>query len=320
MGCLLILNDSEENIYWKKNIHKLENFILSESLIQLFLSFVALLTFPFDSFNITKQNTSLIPINYIIISIIFCSFISFFMSLLIKYIPLNNDIKPNYLLFIMKVFSYIGFFSFFMSFISSFYITLVIIEWEKYKGSIVLKSFSSHNNKSINIWKAIFTLNWSNMILLCSILSTFDFCAECIIFSKACKYLSEGNNINNKKVLNELFIKSKAGKQDKKSDNNVLNDINEIQNENKICKYRIVMIENNNINNSENYFRKKDDKFQEVEMILNIEYISEGTQTDDLNNDICNNYANTNNNINQSIDDDLSNNSILAQNRPLIND
>ena len=320
MGCLLILNDSEENIYWKKNIHKLENFIVSESLIQLFLSFIALLTFPFDSFNITKQNTSLIPINYIIISIIFCSSISFFMSLLIKYIHLNNNIKPNYLLFIMKVFSYIGFFSFFISFISSFYITLVIIEWEKYKGSIVLKSFSSHNNKSINIWKAIFTLNWSNMMFLCSILSTFDFCTECVISSKACKYLSEGNNINNQKVLNELFIKSKAGKQEKKSENNALNETNEIKGGNKVCKYRIVMIENNNINNSKKYFGEKDDKFQEVEMVLNVEYISEGTQTDDSKSDIYNNYININTNIKQSIDEDLSNNSILTQNRPLIND
>ena len=314
MGCLLIFNDSEENLYWKKNIFKLENFIISESITIFILSFIALFTFPLDSFNITKQNMSLIPIKYILLNIIFCSLISIFMSALIKYIHLNkNSIKPNYRLFIMKVLAYIAFFSIFISFISSFYITLVIIEWEKYKGSIALKSLSFHDNKSISIEKAIFTLNLSNIMFLFSILGFVDFCAECIIISKASKYLSERNNINNQKVLDELFLHSQVSKEGKNSGKNILSNINEINNKNTFSKYRLIIKDDNNL---DNYFDNRNNKFQEIEIILNVEYISEGMQTENDKNVFDSDYAI---NIETLIDDDLSINSILSQRKSLKN-
>ena len=150
MGCLFILNDSESNIFWKKKIYIMEIIIIFESSALLILSFIALLTFPFDSIKLVKQKFLLETIIYYIFSF---SMISLFISLLIKYIHLDNKIRPNYRLCLMNFCAYIGFFLFFLSGVLSFYITIVIIEWEDITGIIAYRLLSSTQKKNCYIFR-----------------------------------------------------------------------------------------------------------------------------------------------------------------------
>jgi len=316
MGCLFILNDSESNIFWKKKIYIMEIIIIFESLALLILSFIALLTFPFDSIKLVKQKFLLETIIYYIFSF---SMISLFISLLIKYIHLENKIRPNYRLCLMNFCAYIGFFLFFLSGVLSFYITLVIIEWEDITGIIAYRILSSTQKKIvISLGKAIYTLIWNNFIICSAIFGIVDFGMEILIISKASKYLSEGNNINNSNLLFELFKKPIENNLNKNNinKNNILDNYinnNNIKKENSFKLRFIISDNNNNINNFEN----KNNKFREVEIIQKIEYNSVGVQTEIVdNNNIYNNDFNDNNN--KLIDDDYSNNFILLKNKSLI--
>ena len=77
MGCLFVLKDSETKVFFKKNIFILEKFIISESLISIFFSFIALQTFPFDSIKLVKQKLLIESIIYYIflLSLIFIVYV-----------------------------------------------------------------------------------------------------------------------------------------------------------------------------------------------------------------------------------------------------
>jgi hypothetical protein len=217
----------------------------------------------------------------------------------------------------MNFCAYIGFFLFFLSGVLSFYITLVIIEWEDITGIIAYRVLSSTQKKIvISLGKAIYTLIWNNFIICSAIFGIVDFGMEILIISKASKYLSEGNNINNSNLLFELFKKPIENNLNKNNinKNNILD--NYINNNNKkenSFKLRFIISDNNNINNFEN----ENNKFREVEIIQKIEYNSVGVQTEIVdNNNIYNNDFNDNNN--KLIDDDYSNNFILLKNKSLI--
>lgn len=309
MGSLFVLKDSESNIFWKKNIFTIEKFIIMESLILMFLSFIALLSFPFNSLKLVRQR---FKIESIFGYIFLFALMSFIISFLIKYIHIKKKIKPNYRLCLMNFCGHIGLFSYFISCFLSFYITLIIMEWEEINGIITYRRLASNNIKIVlSLWKAIFTLIWNYFILICSLCGLFDFFMEISIISKASKYLSEGNNINNQNLLFELFkihiIKNNINNLDKVNfmDNSNINNIEK----QKTSKLRLLMSNNNNGNNFEN----ENNKFREVEIIQKIEYKSIGIQTEDRN---TNNYINLNNE--KLNDDDLSNNFILIKNKSLI--
>ena len=313
MGSLFILNDSEQNIYWKKNIFKIERFIMYESIIMFILSFIACLTFPFDSFNLVKQK---IPIKSIVISIVFCSLISYLFSLLIKKVHIKNNIKPNYRLCLMNFYGHIGLFCFLICFILSLYTSLLMIEWEGITGIITYRTLVSGKKSKkivISIGKAIYTLIWNHFILIVSILGLVDYVMEIAIISRAAKYLSTGNNINNQILLHELFRIPIIDKSIKNP--NYFDNLKNIDKKENIIKLRLIM---SNKNNEENCFENEDNKFREVEIIQKIEYKSIGVQTheDDTknNNTYYNNYINND----ELIDEDLSNNLILIKNRSLI--
>ena len=127
MGSLFILNDSEQNVYWRKNIFKIENILIVESLISIILSFIAIISFPYESIKTINQKLS---IDILEIYSLFFSFILLLISLLIKYIHIKNKIKPNYRLCIMHFFGHIGLFFYLICFMISLYINLIIMEWE----------------------------------------------------------------------------------------------------------------------------------------------------------------------------------------------
>ena len=313
MGCLFILNDSESQIFWKKNIFTLEKFIISESLISIIFLFIAQLTFPFDSINLIKQK---ILIESIIYYIFLLSLISLVISVLIKYIHINNKIKPNYRLCLMNFFGYIGLYIFFFCFILSLYVTLIILDWGEITGVIVQRRrISSKKKIIISLGTVIYTLVWNNLIIFITFFGLVDFLMETNIISKASKYLSEGNNINNQQLLFELFrIPIEKRNYNNIDKTNFLNDLGADSLNKKLnySKLRIIMPNNN----SEKYFGNENNKFREVEIIKRIEYNSIGVQTDDNNINIYNNYINENNN--NLIDEDLSNNFILIKNKSLI--
>ena len=313
MGSLLALKDSQTNIFWKKNIFRMEKFIILESIILIILSFDALLSFPFSSLKLVRQR---FLIEYIMCYIFCFSLIAFISSLLIKYIHIQKTIKPNYRLCLMNFCGHIGVCSFFLSCILSFYINLVIMEWEDITGIIAYRRLASGNRKIvISFWRAAYTLIWNYFILICSLCGLFDFLMEINFISKASKYLSEVNNINNQNILFELFrmpiIKNNINNLEK---TNILDNsnINNIEKKQKSSKFRIIMSNDNN----DNYFENENNKFRQVEIIQKIEYKSIGVQTENSNNNYYNNYLNGNNE--KIIDEDLSNNFILVKNKPLI--
>ena len=214
----------------------------------------------------------------------------------------------------MNFFGHFGLFSFVICFILSLYLTLVIVEWGDINGIISYRRLSS-KKIIISIKKTIFTLIWNDFILICNFFGLADFLIEISIISRASKYLSEGNNIDNQNFLFELFKIPINNKIQNNLDNEkILNNsnINNIDKNRKYSKFRIIMSNYNNDNNFENDLNK----FREVEIIQKIEYNSIATQTEDINNSFFNNYINENND--KLIDEDLSNNFILIKNKPLI--
>lgn len=313
MGGLFVLNDSEQRIYWKKNIFKIENFILYESLIICLLSCVSFMTFPFDSLKFVNKYIS--SDIYVLCSIFF-SLISYICSLLIKYIHLKKSIRPNYRLFWMNFFGTIGFFCMFLACGYTLCISFILIEWENISGILVSKRVLSSTKKNIviSISRAIYTLIWNHIVLLCSFCCFIDFAIEVANITKAAKYLSEGNNINNQNLLHELFkmtIKTKI--------NNSINSINTLDTSKNInkkesfSKFRIIMTDKEN---TENSFENENNKFREVEIIQKVDYKSIGVQTEDNKDNFYNNYVNDS--YNRTVDEDLSNNLILIRNKPLI--
>ena len=118
---------------------------------------------------------------------------------------MENKIKPNYRLCLMNFCGYIGFFSFVTTFFLSFYIALVIIEWGGITKIITNRILTTQKVMVISTGTSIYTLIWNNIIIICTIVGIVDFSVEILIISKASKFLSEGNNINNSNVLFELF-------------------------------------------------------------------------------------------------------------------
>ena len=311
MGCLFVLKDSETKVFFKKNIFILEKFIISESLISIFLSFIALQTFPFDSIKLVKQK---LLIESIIYYIFLLSLISLVFSVLIKYIHIKKNMKPNYRLCLMNFFGYIGFYIFVICFFLSIYVSLVIGDWEELIGVITYKRLSSGKKFVVSLGTAIYTLIWNIFIILITFCGLVDFLMEVSNISKASKYLSEGNNINNKNLLNELFkIPIDMNIYNNLNRTNSVNnlDINSLNKKQNFSKLRIIMSNNNN----EKYFENKNNRFREVEIMQKVEYKSIGIQTEENNNGY-NNYIDDKNN--KLIDDDLSNNFILVKNKPLI--
>jgi hypothetical protein len=314
MGGLFVLNDSEQRIYWKKNIFKIETFIFYESLIICVLSCVSYLTFPFYSLKLINKN---FPLDLYVLCCILFSLTSFICSFLIKNIHLKNNIKPNYRLCLMNFFGTIGFFCTFLACGYTLCISFVLIEWENLTRIVVSKRVLSSKSKSIevSISRAIFTLIWNHIVLLCSSCCFIDFAIEIIIIAKASKYLSEGNNINNQNLLHELFKMTVKNK-----NHNSLNSMNTLDTRKNInkketfSKFRIIM---NDKDNTENSFENENNKFREVEIIQKVDYKSIGVQTEDnIKDNFYNNYIHDSNN--RTVDEDLSNNCILIRNKPLI--
>lgn len=327
MGSLFLLNDSEKKIYWKKNIFKMEEIIKYDSFVLMVLSFIAYITFPFDSLKyLNKQNNS-ININLIVILIFSLSVISFLLSLLIKNAHLNNvffkkRLKPNYRLCIMNSYGYVGFISTFICFILSIILSFIIMDLEAITGIIKHRSLSSEQTSKkifISIGRAIYIIILNNFMLIASIFAFIDYYVEITIISRAAKYLSIGNNINNQNLLYELFkIPITQRTDNNKNTLNNFDNLNSIDKRENFTKLRLIMSDKNNEDEG-NYFENENNKFREVEIIQKIEYKSIGVQTgeDEIQNkNYKNNYIN--NNIDKTIDADLSNNFILIKNKSLM--
>lgn len=310
MSCIFLLNDSELNMFWKKNIFKMEKIIFFDSVFSIFFSFLALLTFPFDSFRLVKQ---IISVEFIIYNIYFFSIVSLLFSILIKHFHIKRKIRPNYRLCLMNFLAHLGLFSFIISLFSSLYINHIIIEWEGITGIITYRALSSEKIV-ISIGKAIYTVVLSYILLVCTFLGTIDFYVEILIITIASKYLSEGNNINNNNLLFELFkipIKNNTNNIDKRNNfnNSIINNDN---NKDYNFKKRLVIL--NNVR--KNDFENENNEFKEVEIIQNVEYHSIGIQTENVDINI---YYNNNAIDNKSmIDEDLSSNCILIKNKSLL--
>ena len=215
----------------------------------------------------------------------------------------------------MNFLAYIGFSFIFICFILSFYIALLIIDREN--NAIIYKSLSiSKDNSAISIRKAIFILIWNNIIFFCSSLGVVDFFVEIIIISKSSKYLSEGNNINDKNILYELFRIPKIEKINDKNEKSLnLDNFNIKNNQEKFTKLKL-FISDNNKEKKGSIFDNGNNKFREIEIIQKIEYKSTSVQTEE-NNNISDDYIfNSDNNL---IDEDLSNNFIFVKEKSLIN-
>ena len=146
---------------------------------------------------------------------------------------------------------------------------------------------------------------------------------ETIVISKASKFLSEGNNINNQKILLELFkINYFRENLEKLKDKNTF-DLNEKYNENKsFKKFRIIFPNNNDIKEENNSFENNINKFREVELIEKVEYKSIGIQTEENNKEDFynkrNNYDNNDIMEGKNLEEDISKNVILVKNKSLI--
>ena len=281
MGSLFILNDFEQDIYWKKNIFIIENFIILESLVLFILSFISLLVYPFELFKLLRQNNPMISIKKIVFIIIVFSLFSTLLSLLIKYIHKANKIKPIYILCLIKIICYIVIISLFICLVSSFYIHLLIIKWINFTGIKVLKSISSGNKDSTYIRRELFIFLLNNIINLCSIFGLYDCFTEIIIILKASKFLCQGNNINNQNLLNELLKMPKLKNENKTLENSLSNNLNIIESKDNIIKLRFIMDPNNN---KRNIFPNENNSFEEVQIMQKIEYNSIGTQTEEIKN------------------------------------
>jgi len=305
MGCLLLLNDYERKSYWRSNIFKLENIIILESISSFILIILSAITFPYNSIKIIKKQTDpkilifICLILYIIILII---------SFLIKYVHLKKNIKPNYRLCIMHFLAIINLFFIIVCFILSFCTSTFIHKWAYIYEFIPNK----------NLAKIVYIFVLYNLIILLSFFQLIDFLVESVMISKVSKFLSEGNNINNQKILLELF---------KINNNFEINleefykkntfDISEKYNENKtLKKLRIIFPKNIEQKEENNSFGNEINKFREVELIEKVEYRSIGIQTEESD---IKNYNKKYKHDNNLIDEDISKNIILVKNKPLIN-
>ena len=142
------------------------------------------------------------------------------------------------------------------------------------------------------------------------------------IISKASKFLSEGNNINNQKILLELFkINYFRENLEKLKDKNTK--VYYLINENKsFKKFRIIFPNNNDIKEENNSFENNINKFREVELIEKVEYKSIGIQTEENNKEDFynkrNNYDNNDIMEGKNLEEDISKNVILVKNKSLI--
>ena len=299
MGSLLILNDDDKKAFWRKNIFKIEIIIIIESISNLILIILTAITFPFESLKITNKKSKIRNIIYICI---FSSFFSLIISLLIKRIHIKTTIKPNYRLCIMHFLSFLGLFAVFLYLILSVYISSVIHKWANLYEFVQYKS----------IGKIIYIFVLNNFIILLTIFECVDRLFETIMISKASKFLSLGNNINNNKLLFELFkINNQNYKLNKIEENNL--NINQKNDENKTFKKLRIIFPKNKDENEINTFENNINKFREVELIEKVEYKSIGIQTEE---NIEKSYTR---NINNIMEDDLSKNIILVKNKSLIN-
>ena len=306
MGCLLLLNDYERKSYWRSNIFKLENIIISESILTFIFIVLSAIIFPYNSISIVKKATD--PKNLIFICLI-SSTIVLIITLLIKSIHIKKNIKPNYRLCIMHFLSVVNLFFIIISFILSLCISTFIHKWAN------IYEFIPNKNLSKIVY--IFVLN--NVIILSTFFQLIDFFVESVMISKVSKFLSEGNNINNQKILLELFKINTSYEinLEEFKEKNTFDIINEKYNENKtLKKLRIIFPNNTEQNGENNTFENEVNKFREVELIEKVEYRSIGIQTEESD---IKNYNKKYKNDNNLIDEDLSKNIILVKNKSLIN-
>ena len=306
MGCLLLLNDYERKSYWRTNIFKLENIIISESILTFIFIVLSAIIFPYNSISIVKKPTD--PKILIFICLI-SSTIVLIISFFIKSIHIKKNIKPNYRLCIMHFLSIFNLFFIIIYFILSLCISTFIHKWAN------IYEFIPNKNLSKIVY--IFVLN--NVIILSTFFQLIDFFVESVMISKVSKFLSEGNNINNQKILLELFkinTSYEINLEEFKEKNN-FDIINEKYNENKtLKKLRIIFPNNTEQNGENNTFENEVNKFREVELIEKVEYRSIGIQTEESD---IKNYNKKYKNDNNLIDEDLSKNIILVKNKSLIN-
>ena len=311
MGCLFILNDFEQDIYWKKNIFKIENFFILESLILFFLSLLSLLIYPFDLLKLLNQKKQKISIQEINLMNIVLSLLSILLSFLIKYIHKTNKIKPISRLCLMKIVCYFNIIPSFIYFFISFYINIQIINLINFIGIKDLQSISSGNKASVYFEKELFIFLLNNIMILCSIFSLFDFFTLIVIISKTSRFLSQGSNINNQKILYELFKIPELKNEKKALEKSLPSNINTFKNKKNIFKLRFIKLPKINKGNN---FKNENDSFEEVQIIQKIEYNSIGTQTEEIKNKINNFYIN-----NKVMDEEIANHSIYIGNMTLFN-
>lgn len=307
MGCLLILNDNERNSFWRNGIFKLEDITKIESLIILILSLLHAFTFPFGELRLRKNK---IKTKIIIIIIPILSLLTLITSLLIKYIHIKKNIKPNYRLCIMHSLSILNIFLIILCLILSLYISNVIHNWAN------LYEFVHYSN----IGKIIYIFILNNLISLFSFFEFIDIMVQAILISKIAKFFSLGNNINNQKLLFEFFkINNLENSIEKYKENNSITFYGKEKNdENKTFKKLRIFFPKKSEENGTNTFENNINKFKEVELIEKVEYKSIGIQTsEDMDRNNIKNYDSVLDG--KIIDEDFSKNIILVKNKSLIN-
>ena len=213
----------------------------------------------------------------------------------------------------MHCFAYFNLTLIILCLIFSFCVSTLIIKWAN------IYEFVQYKNTP----KIIYIYILYNIITLFSFFEFIDILVETIVISKASKFLSEGNNINNQKILLELFkINYFRENLEKLKDKNTF-DLNEKYNENKsFKKFRIIFPNNNDIKEENNSFENDFNKFREVELIEKVEYKSIGIQTEENNKEDFynkrNNYDNNDIMEGKNLEEDISKNVILVKNKSLI--
>ena len=308
MGCLLILNDNERNTFWRNGIFKIESITKIESLIILFLSILSAFTFPYNELKLNKKKNKT---RIVIIITIFSSLLRLIISLIIKNIHIKKNIRPNYRLCIMHFLSISNIFLIALGFILFLYISTTIHNWAN------LYEFVHYANTGKIIY--IFILN--NLILLFSFFEFVDLLVQSLFISKTSKFLSLGNNINNQKLLLEIFrINEQNNYYEKYKENDLITFFGKekLDDGNKTFKkFRIIFPEKKD-DNGYNTFDNNSNKFREIELIEKIEYKSVGIQTDeDYDTNIIKNDSSLLDG--KIIEEDFSKNIILVKNKSLIN-
>ena len=161
----------------------------------------------------------------------------------------------------------------------------------------------------------------NNLILLFSFFEFVDLLVQSLFISKTSKFLSLGNNINNQKLLLEIFrINEQNNYYEKYKENDLITFFGKekLDDGNKTFKkFRIIFPEKKD-DNGYNTFDNNSNKFREVELIEKIEYKSVGIQTDeDYDTNIIKNDSSLLDG--KIIEEDFSKNIILVKNKSLIN-